>query len=41
MWALAGPEVFSKLTNERGWAVGSYERWLVETATALIVSFED
>jgi AcrR family transcriptional regulator len=36
MWALASPEVFTKLTAERGWSVEDYERWLVETATALV-----
>jgi AcrR family transcriptional regulator len=36
MWALASPEVFTKLTRERGWPVERYERWLIETASALI-----
>jgi AcrR family transcriptional regulator len=36
IWALASPEVFSKLTTERSWPVDRYERWLVETATALL-----
>ena len=38
IWALAGPEVFTKLTQERGWSVDRYERWLVATATALLGS---
>ena len=33
MWALASPEVFTKLTKERGWPVEHYEQWLVETAS--------
>jgi AcrR family transcriptional regulator len=36
MWALASPEVFTKLTGERSWSVQNYERWLVETASALL-----
>jgi AcrR family transcriptional regulator len=40
MWALASPEVFTKLTSERGWPVEDYERWLVETASALIEGAE-
>jgi hypothetical protein len=38
IWALASPEVFTKLTKERGWSVDRYQRWLVETATALLRS---
>jgi AcrR family transcriptional regulator len=38
MWALASPEVFTKLTAERAWSVDRYEHWLVETATALLGS---
>ncbi len=37
-WALASPEVFTKLTQERGWSVNQYERWLVETACAILGS---
>ena len=40
MWALASPEVFTKLTRERGWPVENYERWLVKTASALIEGAE-
>jgi AcrR family transcriptional regulator len=40
MWALASPEVFTKLTRERGWQVEHYERWLVETASALLEGAE-
>jgi AcrR family transcriptional regulator len=36
MWAVAGPEVFVKLTQERGWSTERYERWLVETAAAML-----
>jgi AcrR family transcriptional regulator len=36
LWALAGPEIFTKLTRERQWPVDRYEHWLVETATALL-----
>lgn len=36
IWALAGPEVFVKLTGDRGWSVDRYERWLAETAAALV-----
>lgn len=36
MWALASPEVFAKLTGERGWSMDSYQSWLVETADALL-----
>jgi AcrR family transcriptional regulator len=41
IWALASPEVFAKLTLERGWPVDRYEQWLVETATALLVRAND
>ena len=40
MWALASPEVFTKLTRERGWAVDRYEGRLVQTATAILRSAE-
>jgi AcrR family transcriptional regulator len=36
IWALASPEVFTKLTRERGWSGARFERWLVEAATALL-----
>jgi AcrR family transcriptional regulator len=36
IWAMAGPEVFVKLTKERGWSTERYERWLVETASAML-----
>jgi hypothetical protein len=41
IWALASPEVFAKLTLERGWPLDRYEKWLVETATALLVKAND
>ncbi len=41
IWALASPEVFAKLTNERGWTVDRYEQWLVQTAGALLRVVED
>jgi AcrR family transcriptional regulator len=41
IWALASPEVFTKLTVGRGWTVDRYEQWLVETATALLVGPKD
>jgi AcrR family transcriptional regulator len=40
MWALAGPEVFAKLTEERGWSVESYQSWLVESADAILGAIE-
>jgi AcrR family transcriptional regulator len=40
MWALASPEVFTKLTKERGWPVNRYEQWLVGTAIAVLGSAE-
>ena len=40
MWALASPEVFSKLIRECGWQVENYERWLIATASALIKGAE-
>jgi AcrR family transcriptional regulator len=36
MWALASPEVFVKLTGERGWPVARYQRWLIDTASVLL-----
>ena len=38
VWAVASPEVFTKLTKERGWPVERYEAWLLDTATALLVT---
>jgi AcrR family transcriptional regulator len=38
IWALAGPEVFTKLTQERDWPVERYEQWLIETASTLLGS---
>ena len=38
IWALAGPEVFTKLTKERDWPVERYEQWLIETASTLLGS---
>jgi len=40
IWALASPEVFTKLTKERGWAVDRYEGWLVQIAAAILRSAE-
>jgi AcrR family transcriptional regulator len=40
MWALASPEVFVKLTGERGWSVARYERWLIDTASVLLQDAE-
>jgi AcrR family transcriptional regulator len=36
VWALAGPEVFTKLTCERGWSIERYQEWLVETGLHLL-----
>jgi AcrR family transcriptional regulator len=41
IWALASPELFTKLTGERGWTVERYEQWLVQTAGALLRVLED
>ncbi len=41
IWALASPEVFAKLTEERNWTVERYEQWLVQTADALLRIVED
>jgi AcrR family transcriptional regulator len=38
IWAIAGPEVFAKLVLDRGWSLQSYQRWLVDTVTALTES---
>src|SRR5215475_7426569 len=38
VWALASPEVFTKLTRERGWPVDRYQGWLAETAAAVLRS---
>ena len=40
LWALAGPEVFTKLTGDRGWTVQRYEGWLVDTAAAILGGVE-
>ena len=36
MWAIAGPELFTKLTQQRGWPVERYEEWLTQTGLALL-----
>jgi AcrR family transcriptional regulator len=41
IWALASPEVFAKLTEERGWTSERYEQWLVQTAGAFLRVLED
>lgn len=41
IWALASPEVFAKLTDERDWTVDRYEQWLVQAADALFRVLED
>src|SRR5215813_890295 len=38
VWALASPEVFTKLTRDRGWPVDGYQGWLAETAAAVLRS---
>ena len=35
IWAVAGPEVFAKLTRERDWPIEKYESWLIQTGEAL------
>jgi AcrR family transcriptional regulator len=40
IWALASPEVFTKLTQDRNWPVERYEQWLAETAAALLRNSE-
>jgi AcrR family transcriptional regulator len=40
LWALAGPEVFTKLTGDRRWTVQRYEGWLVDTAAAILGGVE-
>jgi AcrR family transcriptional regulator len=41
VWAIASPEVFAKLTQERGWTADQYQQWLVPTASALLRVLED
>jgi TetR/AcrR family transcriptional regulator, cholesterol catabolism regulator len=36
IWALVSPEVFSYLTDGRGWSVAGTEAWLVEMSKAAI-----
>jgi AcrR family transcriptional regulator len=36
VWAVAAPEVFTKLVVERGWSMAEYERWLVGIVEPLI-----
>jgi AcrR family transcriptional regulator len=38
IWALTGPEVFTKLTLECGWTVDRYQSWLEHTGLALLGS---
>ncbi len=40
IWALAGPEIFTKLTKDQSWPVDRYEQWLVETANTLLGNSE-
>jgi AcrR family transcriptional regulator len=37
-WAVGGPEVFSLLTQERGWDADRYEEWLFHTLHTQLVS---
>jgi AcrR family transcriptional regulator len=41
LWALAGPEVFVKLTRDRGWTPDRYERWLVQAGIVLLAGGQD
>jgi AcrR family transcriptional regulator len=36
VWALAAPEIFTKLVVERSWSRSEYERWLVDMVEPLI-----
>jgi AcrR family transcriptional regulator len=36
VWALAAPEVFTKLVGERSWSTAEYERWLVGIVEPLL-----
>jgi AcrR family transcriptional regulator len=36
VWALAAPEVFTKLVVGRGWSMAEYERWLVRMVAPMI-----
>jgi AcrR family transcriptional regulator len=41
IWALASPELFAKLTEERGWTIERYEQWLAQSGGALLRVLED
>lgn len=36
IWAIAGPEVFVKLTRDRGWSVERYQAWLAVVFGAML-----
>ncbi|MBU3062591.1 TetR/AcrR family transcriptional regulator [Nocardia sp. NEAU-G5] len=38
LWALAGPQLYTQLTVERGWLPGIYEDWLAATLIATLLS---
>lgn len=38
IWALVSPEVFTMLTEGRGWSVAEAEAWLVEMAEAAVLA---
>ncbi|WP_089102378.1 TetR/AcrR family transcriptional regulator [Streptomyces hyaluromycini] len=40
VWALAGPQLFTQLTEGRGWSAATYEEWLADTLTATLLSGE-
>ena len=38
LWALTAPEIFRRLTVDRGWSLDAYERWLGETMCASLLA---
>jgi hypothetical protein len=36
IWAIVSPEIFTMLTESRGWSLAAVETWLVEMADAAL-----
>jgi AcrR family transcriptional regulator len=41
LWTLTAPEIFRRLTVDRGWSLDAYERWLGETMCASLLADAD
>jgi hypothetical protein len=41
LWTLTAPEIFRRLTVDRGWSLDAYERWLGDMLCASLLADAD